>query len=624
MGKLARRLSGWTFLLVTCLTTAHAQSLNTAAAHLKITLAEVLWRVNADATHVYEQTVEREALSEQGAQSATKFTQMYNKALQRLEVVEAYTLKADGRKIPVGKEGIQTQRGVASGDMGASWPEAEIVQITFPNVQKGDSTGWKTRLTTHTPVLPGWASLSEYLSPSLDVDKFSARIEAPQSLNLQVFASGMGMSTSQSGLDQVWQIDASNIAKLIDNNAANASTSYPRLFASTFKDHTELVQAYASQANAKAMVSAEVRALAEKITTGKTTPLDKASALHDWVRKNIRYVAVYLGAGGWAPHDVDWILAKRYGDCKDHALLLQTLLKAVDIEAVAALINTYDEYALPELPVGFNHSLVYLPGLNLFADPTDSRFPLGSLPWSDSDKPVAVALASGAAMMRTPAISAQSNRMTIKTTFDISSAGKAAGRIELDTQGLAATTLQDHLSQIPSGMGGLAVQKILESSGLRGRGFTRYAPVQREQQIQALQITDLEIDNLLNDPHGGSVNAHPALNLPMYISKQMGNYSAAKRDYAYACWPIYVREEFELRFDPVFQLLRLPANLKETHPDGITFEAQYHREGNTVQGWRELTLSYAHHVCSAQDYAARKPVMNRIAQHLRSSVLYQQ
>ena len=162
---------------------AQAQTLNTVAAHLKVNSIDLNWRVNVDSTTVYEQAIEREALSEQGAQLATKFAQMYNKNLQRFEVLEAYTLKADGRKISVEKEGMQIQSGITSGGSASSWPDAEIMQITFLDVQKGDRTGWRIRVTTHTPQLPGWASLEEHLMPAAQVDRFTATLEAPQSLN---------------------------------------------------------------------------------------------------------------------------------------------------------------------------------------------------------------------------------------------------------------------------------------------------------------------------------------------------------------------------------------------------------------------------------------------------------
>ncbi len=69
--------------------------------------------------------------------------------------------------------------------------------------------------------------------------------------------------------------------------------------------------------------------------------------LSDWVRKNIRYVAVYVGAGGVVPHSAQAVLDNRYGDCKDHVALLEALLKAVAIESSPALINAGNAYVLP-------------------------------------------------------------------------------------------------------------------------------------------------------------------------------------------------------------------------------------------------------------------------------------
>ena len=138
------RRRGLLLALLAC-AAAHAQQLNTAAALLKVNSYDLLWRVNADASAVMEQSMEEEALSDQGAQGLTKYTRMYSKALSTLEVLEAYTLKADGRKLPVGADGMQKQSGMASAGTAASWPDAEVIQITFPDVQKGDRVAWKIR-----------------------------------------------------------------------------------------------------------------------------------------------------------------------------------------------------------------------------------------------------------------------------------------------------------------------------------------------------------------------------------------------------------------------------------------------------------------------------------------------
>jgi transglutaminase-like putative cysteine protease len=606
---------------------ALAQTLPAAAAHMKVHRIDQTWRFNQDATTLLEATMEREALSDQGAIMIGKASKAYNSELEKFEMLEAYTLKADGRKIAVGQDGLQIQQGIAASGSNASWPGVEISMITFPDVQKGDRTVSKYRVTSSRPQLPGWAMFMDWLPPAVTMENVNVRIEAPRSLQLGVFASGMGLVKSQAADQEIWTASARVEPSALDNNAINLARTYPRIFATTIKDHGQLASLYARQAQSKAAQTDEVLQLASQITQDVSTPADKAKAVFDWVRKNIRYVAVYLGAGGYQPHDTAWILKNRYGDCKDHVLLMQALLKAVDVESVPALINTTAEYESPEMPVGYNHVIAYLPALDMFADPTDSRTPFGALPWSDSDKPVAVALAQGGMLMRTPAFSAQGNRILVKSVFRIDAKGMAQGTLSVDAQGYAATNVQNRLDQIPKGMGADAVKNMLESSRLRGRGTLQYPPVQRDVLSQSFKA-ELHIDNLLNDPRSGSINPHPALNLPIYTLSNMGNYAADKRSYAYACTPNAVREEFELQFDKAYKILRVPDNLNISHPDGVQFEAQYIRvdepEGTTIKGFRQLTLSHPRHACSPQDYDTRRPVLTRIVRNLRSGVLFEQ
>ncbi len=594
------------------------------SAHFKITQLSVDWRIHADATSTQEGFIEMEAHSESGAQGIGKYSLRANKDLQKFEILEAYTLKADSQKLPVGKDGVVIQDGVTATGTDASWPQAQIYQITFPNVQKGDKTFVRTRITTHTTQLPNLNTLAAWMTPSNTYDKVTYRIEAPRSLNLQVFTSGYVTQQSEIGSNTVWQIEGSNKARAISVNPINLNVTYPRIYVSTFKDNAQLAEAYAKQANAKAIVSDEVKALSEKIIEGKTTSIDKAKAIHDWMRRNIRYVAVYLGTGGWVPHDLDWILKNRYGDCKDHVLLMQTMLKAIGIEAVPALINTTNEYELAELPIGFNHAIIYIPTLNVFVDPTDSRIPFGALPFVDADKPVAVALNEGSKVMRTPAFAPDANRVMVKSKWAIAKSGKATGSIDIEAYGFAATVLQDRIAQIPSGFGGSAVSRILASSNLRGRGFTQFTKVQRDTQTQNFKLVDLEIDNFINDPQAGAINPQPRLNLPVYVINQLTNYTPVSRDYAFICTPLFAREEFEVTYDPAFQLSNLPSNFKETHPDGIRFEALYAVEGNTIKGWREYSLTQSKHRCSKEEYASRRAVMGKITLHLNRPMLFQQ
>ncbi|MBC7468586.1 MAG: DUF3857 domain-containing protein, partial [Ramlibacter sp.] len=525
---------------------AMAQNLGGQSAHWKVNRAETTIRFAADASSVTDYTIEREALSDQGALIVGKATRPYHRALQRHEVVEAYTLKADGRKLPVAADAIQVQSGIASGGTSPSMPEMAIVMLTFPDVQRGDRTVLRGRLTNHTPMLPGWAQAVDLIVPVVAFDLVAIRLEAPKALGLKVFSDGFALQRSDSADTEVWQLQASSAARVLDPAGANTLTSMSRLYASAWNDHAQLARAYGEQVTAKAVVTDEVRRLSLEITRDKASPREKAAAIHDWVRHNIRYVAIYLG----------------YGDCKDQALLMQTLLKAVDIEAVPVLINSTAEYVLPELPtlVSFNHCILYLPGLDLFVDPTDSRVPFGALPMADSDKPVAVALAGGAKLMRTPPLAADANRVSVRSVWRIAKNGRASAGIRVEATGYAATVLQDRLAQIPPDMGGEAVQKLLTASNMRGTGAVRFPAVQRDVQRQTLEL-DLDVPTFLAEPEAGSISANPALTMLTFAVGYLGNYAADELQLAMACLPVRVREDFELHFAPEFKLLRAPENV---------------------------------------------------------------
>ena len=66
----------------------------------------------------------------------------------------------------------------------------------------------------------------------------------------------------------------------------------------------------------------------------------EAKLIHEFVAKDIRYVAIEYGDSGYEPHHAKEVFVNRYGDCKDQAILLITMLKEAGIEAYPVLIGT--------------------------------------------------------------------------------------------------------------------------------------------------------------------------------------------------------------------------------------------------------------------------------------------
>ncbi|MGA8501274.1 MAG: DUF3857 and transglutaminase domain-containing protein [Candidatus Sulfotelmatobacter sp.] len=146
--------------------------------------------------------------------------------------------------------------------------------------------------------------------------------------------------------------------------------------------------------------SPQVKQQVASLTDSKATPLQKMEAVAGFVQQDIRYVAIELGVGGYQPHPAAEVFAHRYGDCKDKATLVRSMLREIGIDSYPVVIYTERGAVTPQTPAhqGFNHAIlaVKLPdgaadpaliatidhpklGKLLFLDPTDELTPFGQI-----------------------------------------------------------------------------------------------------------------------------------------------------------------------------------------------------------------------------------------------------
>ena len=59
-----------------------------------------------------------------------------------------------------------------------------------------------------------------------------------------------------------------------------------------------------------------------------------------FAQREIRYVGLELGIGGYQPHPAPQIFAHRYGDCKDKATLVSAMLSEIGVESYYVVINS--------------------------------------------------------------------------------------------------------------------------------------------------------------------------------------------------------------------------------------------------------------------------------------------
>jgi hypothetical protein len=147
--------------------------------------------------------------------------------------------------------------------------------------------------------------------------------------------------------------------------------------------------------------SPEIKQQVAFLTSAKSTALQKMQAIAEFVQHDIRYVAIELGIGGLQPHAASEVFSHHYGDCKDKATLLRSMLHEIGIESYHVVINDERGSVTGEMPAhnGFNHVItaIKLPvglsdpsllatledpklGRLLFFDPTNELIPFGQLP----------------------------------------------------------------------------------------------------------------------------------------------------------------------------------------------------------------------------------------------------
>jgi len=147
--------------------------------------------------------------------------------------------------------------------------------------------------------------------------------------------------------------------------------------------------------------SPELKQKVAELTAKLPTTLAKMQALASYIQQNIRYVAIELGIGGLQPHAARDVFAHKYGDCKDKATVLSTMLKEIGVDSYYMPINSVrggvnaqtppqmfwfnhmilaiklpDDVKSPSLLAIYNHPAL---GRMLIFDPTDEMTPLGQV-----------------------------------------------------------------------------------------------------------------------------------------------------------------------------------------------------------------------------------------------------
>jgi tetratricopeptide (TPR) repeat protein/transglutaminase-like putative cysteine protease len=177
------------------------------------------------------------------------------------------------------------------------------------------------------------------------------------------------------------------------------------------------------------------------------TPRETIDRLLARLGTEVRYTGVELGEGSIIPRPPAETLRRKFGDCKDKAVLLTALLRLVDIPAHVALLRAGEhwpdvEESLPGMG-SFNHAIVVVPGEPaIWIDPTDRYARAGELPPGDQGRLALIASATAEGLVRTPEATAAENREVETREFFLSDLGPARVVETSEMRGVAERDLR--------------------------------------------------------------------------------------------------------------------------------------------------------------------------------------
>jgi hypothetical protein len=196
--------------------------------------------------------------------------------------------------------------------------------------------------------------------------------------------------------------------------------------------------------------SPDIKQKVTELTAGKTDIQAKMQAIADFVQRDIRYVAIELGIGGWQPHPASDIYNNHYGDCKDKATLTSAMLKEIGVDSYYVVVNASRGIVSPETPPShsFNHMIlgIRLPdnlkdrsleavytdpelGRILIFDPTDEMTPLGRIRGQLQGNYGLLVTANGGELVRLPTLAPEGSGIHRGAKLSLSPTGTLSGDV---------------------------------------------------------------------------------------------------------------------------------------------------------------------------------------------------
>jgi tetratricopeptide (TPR) repeat protein len=403
--------------------------------------------VNAQGTQVSYLHYLIKILNERGKEQFSETHIDYDSTFEKVELEYARTIRPDGAVVDVGARHIRDVSRYLNFPL---YSNVRAYIISFPEIMEGAAIEYKVKVYNNRLINNKDFVLAYTVQANEPIiaANFSVTLPQDRALHIKIindkyndFAANLSPDIENKGGYKQYHWQFKDIPQIIpESNMPPSVEINPTLLISTFDSWQDIYNWWWDLAKDKIKADTSIKKAVSQLIKNQTSDEAKIRSIYNFCAQKIRYVAVEYGKAGYEPHYAADIFKNKYGDCKDQAILLISMLKEAGITAWPVLIATKEYYNLKEdfASMLFNHCIAALPLKDkiVFLDPTAETCPFGDLPTGDQGRKVLIFKEDSFKIEDTPMYPPGHNLLKQLLSIKINSDETISAEKSIFTQGL--------------------------------------------------------------------------------------------------------------------------------------------------------------------------------------------
>lgn len=335
-------------------------------------------QVNAAEGETFVHVV-KEITSDAGVQSGANLQFVWDPSYQEL-IVHQITLYRGGEKMdrldPARFKVIQQEQ-----DLNRQVYNGALSAVLFlEDVRIGDRIEYSYTLRGENPALKEHFSETFLLEMFSPIERRRIRFLCPgtSSPSIKCFGTNVLPTVRSDAALREYVWDMTNLpAVAVEDLTPSWYPLFPWIELTEFANWSEVAKWGCGLFETTNQDAPEIKAEVSNLRRADASAPENVQRALDFVQNDVRYLGIEFGPNSYRPSDPVTVLQRRFGDCKDKAVLFCALVRGLGYEAVPVLIGTGYRHTLLDLlpaPQDFDHVIVRVvaDGQVYWLDPTRS------------------------------------------------------------------------------------------------------------------------------------------------------------------------------------------------------------------------------------------------------------